>query len=225
MIKMVIFDMAGTAIDEDNIVYKTISSVLNEFGMEVGLDLVLLHGAGKEKWQAIHDILQQIDGVAPPNETVTELYHHFQVKLDSVYEIAPMQLFEPLPDVIRKLRSQDIKVVFNTGYSRPVAEKILKKVNCRIDRDIDALITASDVLRGRPAPDMIWKACDQFNLKPNQTVKIGDSQIDIEEGRNAGAKYCIGITTGAQCREVLEKANPDYVIDNVDELWDILSLS
>lgn len=222
---MVIFDMAGTAIDEDNIVYKTISSVLNEFGFEVGLDLVLLHGAGKEKWQAIHDILQQIDGVEPSNDTVTELYHHFQRKLDSAYEISPMQLFKALPDVIRKLRANNIKVVFNTGYSRPVAEKILKKVNCRVDQDIDALITASDVLRGRPAPDMIWKACDQFNLKPNQTVKIGDSQIDIEEGRNAGAKYCIGITTGAQSREVLEKANPDYVIDNVDELWDILSLS
>ena len=46
--------------------------------------------------------------------------------------------------------------------------------------------------------------------------------IDIEEGKNAGCKYSIGITTGAQNREELEKADPDFIFDNISELLTVL---
>lgn len=221
---MIIFDMAGTAVDEDNLVYKTIQSVMIDHGHRVDLDLVLLIGAGKDKWQAIHDILHELTGGEPSSDEINNLYQDFQEKLDFTYQVAPMKLFDDVADIIPVLRNNNIRVVFNTGYTRPVAEKILARINCRLETDIDGLVTSSDVLRGRPAPDMIWKACDQFGIKPNETVKIGDSGIDIEEGRNAGVRYCIGVTTGAQKRATLAEVNPDFIFDSARELLDILSI-
>jgi beta-phosphoglucomutase-like phosphatase (HAD superfamily) len=57
MIKLVVFDMAGTTVDEQNVVYKTVHAVINDAGYEFSLDQVLEHGAGKEKKTAINDVL------------------------------------------------------------------------------------------------------------------------------------------------------------------------
>ncbi len=46
-IELVVFDMAGTIIDEKNVVYKTMHKVLVDNGYPVTLDHVLVHGAGK----------------------------------------------------------------------------------------------------------------------------------------------------------------------------------
>ena len=55
-VEMVVFDMAGTTIDEDNIVYKTLQKSINQFGIEVTLDHVLAIGAGQEKLNAINQL-------------------------------------------------------------------------------------------------------------------------------------------------------------------------
>jgi beta-phosphoglucomutase-like phosphatase (HAD superfamily) len=68
---------------------------------------------------------------------------------------------------------------------------------------------ASDVPRNRPFPDMIWHAMQEFDITDaRQVVKVGDSEIDIEEGKNAGCEINIGITTGAQTRQQLEAPRP-----------------
>ncbi len=51
-----------------------------------------------------------------------------------------------------------------------------------------------------------------------QVLKVGDSIIDIEEGRNAGCRYSIGITTGAHTYEQLASARPDFIINDLIEV-------
>jgi phosphoglycolate phosphatase-like HAD superfamily hydrolase len=55
-----------------------------------------------------------------------------------------------------------------------------------------------------------------------QVIKVGDTEVDIREGRNAGCLYSIGITTGAFTREALEAYQPDFIIDNLAELLPII---
>ena len=80
MIKMVVFDMAGTTVDEDNVVYKTLQKVINDAGYNFTLQQVLAVGAGKEKLQAIKDILKL--GVKASKEGLPEnLYTIFDKEL------------------------------------------------------------------------------------------------------------------------------------------------
>ena len=225
MVKLVIFDMAGTSINEDNLVYKTIQRMMTRHGLEVSLDTVLEFGAGKEKRTAITDIavhLQGRDSVSA--DWVNGVHQDFQQALEQAYETEPMEVFPSVRKVITTLRTNGIKVGFNTGYSRPVAEKILDRVGVAVGKHIDALATASDVNKGRPAPDMIDLICAQVEVPAEQAIKIGDSAIDITEGRNAGVKLAIGITTGAQGRSLLERAKPDHILDDMLELLPILKI-
>ena len=53
-------------------------------------------------------------------------------------------------------------------------------------------------------------------------AKVGDSIIDIEEGKNAGCALSIGITTGAHSFEQLQTAMPNFIIDNLLQLKDLV---
>lgn len=218
MIRMVVFDMAGTTIDENNVVYKCVQKALNEYHIPATLEQVLEFGAGKEKLQAIKDVYAEVMQEIANETTAKTIYDKFSVLLEDAYEMIDMKLFEGLRSTLFFLYKRDVKVVFNTGYTKDVATKILKKVDCIVGRDIDLLVTADMVENSRPAPDMITYALQHFNIKPWECIKVGDSAIDILEGKNAKVKYSIGITTGAQTKEQIAQENPDYIIQNLREL-------
>ncbi len=219
---MVVFDMAGTTINEDNLVYKTLQQTLSSAGYNCTLELVLANGAGKEKKKAITDILQQLDAVVTPAQ-IDGLFAAFLVNLERAYAHAPVTPQDNAEDVFLALRNRDIRVVLNTGYDETTAMSLLRKLNWWAGEQIDAVITATDVTAGRPHPDMICLAMQRFGLtEAKRVAKVGDSVIDIEEGRSAGCGLVAGITTGAHSFEQLQTAAPDYIINNLIELLPLL---
>lgn len=215
---MVVFDMAGTTVDENNVVYKTLHAAIVDAGVAVTLDDVLLHGAGKEKLQAIKDVLVAAQAV---HVDAKAIYEQFVVLLASAYAHLDVTPCSNAETVFALLKKQEIKVVLNTGYNRATATDLLRKLNWTIGEDIDLLVTASDVSNNRPAPDMIDYAIRHFNIEnPASVVKVGDSAIDIEEGKNAGCGKTFGVTTGAQTKEQIAVANPTAVLDDLLELMD-----
>ena len=215
---MVVFDMAGTTVDENNVVYKTLHAAIVEAGVAVTLEDVLLHGAGKEKLQAIKDVLLAAHAV---HVDAKAIYEQFVVLLASAYAHLDVTPCSNAETVFALLKKQEIKVVLNTGYNRATATDLLRKLNWTIGEDIDLLVTASDVSNNRPAPDMIDYAIRHFNIEnPASVVKVGDSAIDIEEGKNAGCGKTFGVTTGAQTKEQIAVANPTAVLDDLLELMD-----
>jgi phosphonatase-like hydrolase len=224
MVKLVVFDMAGTTIDEDNVVYKTLQQSIELAGFPCSLEQVLAEGAGREKYQAIQQILQVFHHV--DDETVYKtIFADFVIRLSAAYQHLQVQPMPGALELFHQLRNHNCKVVLNTGYNITTAQTLLHKLGWKESVDYDALITASDVSNSRPAPDMIQLAFQKFQLtNGNETVKVGDSVIDIEEGRNAGCRLCIGITTGAHTREQLLSAHPDAIIDNLLQLIPLLQM-
>lgn len=220
---MVVFDMAGTTVDEDNLVYKLMHKMLVNDGYDCDLDLVLALGAGKEKRQAFKDLLIDL-GVFAPDNIAKRLHESFQLNLADAYrsmDIKPMPYAEKVFDELKK---RNIKVVLNTGYDAHIATLLLEKLNWIEGETIDCLITASDVESGRPDPAMIFLAMKKMGLSSAASViKVGDSMIDIEEGKNAGCGLTIGITTGAQDRKMLLLSSPDLVIQELDEILSIVT--
>lgn len=219
---MIVFDMAGTTVDEDNVVYKTLQDAIVHYSYPVSLDQVLEFGAGKEKLQAIIDILENTGFEVSP-ENIDLIFAYFIDKLAKNYDTLDVK---PLPDVERTfkhLKERNIKVVLNTGYNRKTAESLIVKLGWEESNQFDLLITASDVNNNRPRPDMILLAMSKLNiLDPKKVLKVGDSTVDIQEGQNAECLLSIGITSGAHTREQLREADPDFIINNVSELLGII---
>lgn len=221
-IKMVVFDMAGTTIDENNVVYKTVQKAINEAGFDLSLEQVLAQGAGKEKLQAIKDILD-VYADNRDEALAKRVYQSFIGQLAEAYRTLEIL---PQPNVIElfaALRERDILAVLNTGYDRQTAETIIDKLGWEEGKDFDYLVTATEVQKNRPNPDMIWYAMEEFGIDDaEEVIKVGDSIIDIEEGQNAGCLLSIGITTGAHNYEQLKTAHPDHILDDLKQLIAII---
>lgn len=223
MTEMVVFDMAGTTVNEDNVVYKTLQKAINQAGYEVSLPEVFLLGAGKEKWQAIKDILNHIHNEQDVEEEASAIFEQFKPMLQDAYETLELSTFEGTEELFDYLHQKGIKVVLNTGYNKSTALKLLSKLNWQEGKQYDLLVTADDVVQGRPQPDMILLAMEKLQLtNPASIVKVGDTAIDIEEGKAAGCGLSLGVTTGAQTREQLQAANPDYIIDSLSFLRELI---
>lgn len=220
---MVVFDMAGTTVDEQNLVYKTLHEAILDGGLSVDFSEVLRLGAGREKKDAIATIMKQYE-TGPASELTDRIYDDFMQRLEIAYrnaEVIPEPGAEALFDW---LRSEGVYVVLNTGYSHETADRLMEKLHWHVPDTVDALVTASEVEAARPAPDMIRLAMDQFGIDDGgEVVKVGDSMIDIEEGKNALCALTIGITTGAHTREQLQSVHPDYVIDHLLEIKELLA--
>ena len=223
-VQLVVFDMAGTTVDEDNVVYKTVLAAINAKGYSFSLDQVLEAGAGKEKSQAIRDVLG-LDGQPHDDAEVDEMFTDFKSRLTEAYDSLDVREQPGATETFSRLQNQGIKVVLNTGYNRPTAEKLIEKIGWKVGQQIDGLVTASDVTHGRPGPEMIYKAMELTGVESSEhVIKIGDSQIDITEGKNAKCGLTFGITTGAQTESQLNAAGPSGILNSLEELCEILAL-
>jgi len=230
-IKLCVFDMAGTTVDESNLVYKTVCNAINEAlkstgksDKQVSLELCLEYGAGKEKRNAIRDILNMIDLSNADIESLTDTaFAAFKVNLATAYSKHTLSEFEGISELFEQLKVSGRNVVLNTGYDAKTANKILTILGWSVGNQVDVLITADDVDNGRPGPDMITLAMKQVNIDNSQQVlKAGDSGIDIEEGRNAGCGLVLGVLSGAQNEQQLLRYSPDAVLDKLTELKEFI---
>jgi phosphonatase-like hydrolase len=221
MIKLVVFDMAGTTVDEQNVVYKTVHQALLRAGMEVSLETVLLHAAGKEKFQAIKDVIEAENATGHINALA--VFQDFEQLLDEAYATLMPLPMPGVETVFARLRARNIRIVLNTGYKNTVARGLLEKLGWEEGLHFNLLITADDVERGRPYPDMILLAMAKFEITDAASVaKIGDSKVDIEEGKSAGCGIYAGITTGAQTAEQLAEAAPTHILNALEALLPLL---
>jgi len=123
--------------------------------------------------------------------------------LDALYaEFIPLQL-ESLPafndlipgtvEAVAALRSAGIQVAATTGYDTAMTELVMEAARRQGFRP-DAVVCASDVAAGRPAPWMIFRAMEQTGVwPPAAVVAVGDTLADVAAARNAGA-WAVGVT-------------------------------
>lgn len=143
--------------------------------------------------------------------------------LEEAYNNLEVTSYDGVEELFKLLKNKDVKVVLNTGYDQKTAQSLLNKLGWVPGQQIDGLITADDVVHGRPSSEMIDKAMAMFGITASANViKAGDSVIDIEEGKNANCGWTVGVLTGAQTREQLATAEPSMILDSLADLADVL---
>lgn len=219
-LELVVLDMAGTTVDEQNVVYKTIHATLEDNGYSYSLGTVLEHCAGKEKRTAIKDLLRETNVENVSDQLVNDLFVQFKKNLTSAYDVLEVNTFDGTLGFLEQLKRSSIAIALNTGYDKVTATGLIDKLNWKQGQHFDVLVTADDVKNGRPHPDMIHLAMEKTHVTDaSRVMKIGDSVIDIQEGQSANCGYSVGVTTGAHSRASLEKAKPTFVIDNLNEIF------
>ncbi len=110
-------------------------------------------------------------------------------------------------------------------YTAVVSNKADFAVKNLVTKYFDGLFTYSagekEGIPRKPAPDAVYNAIEFFGVKPEETVYIGDSEVDIETAENAGIDSII-VTWGFRNEDILVKNGAKKLISEVKELENIL---
>ncbi|RXK59353.1 HAD family hydrolase [Lacibacter luteus] len=218
---LVVFDMAGTTVYDKGDVADAFIRSLQQFGIEVPEPevnkvmgwrkkdaIVLLLSKYHPEKEKINDVLvDQIHDVFIDN--MVTFYERDE-------ELKPMQDAEEL---FAWLKKKNIKVALNTGFTRRIADVILQKLGWNDEQLVDFVIASDEVTDGRPYPFMIEQLMQHAGVvNAADVVKVGDTEVDVLEGRNANCGLVVSVTTGAYTKEQLQNYKPDHIIDSLNEL-------
>jgi HAD superfamily hydrolase (TIGR01549 family) len=78
-------------------------------------------------------------------------------------------------------------------------------------------VQGTDGFPAKPEPDVIFKALEGLNAKPEDCLFVGDSPADMEAAKRAGVRSC-AVTYGYGQRDGLAEWSPDYWIDHFSQL-------
>ncbi len=224
-IQLAVFDIAGTTVLDSGNVNEAFRQAF--LTANINVDAAEINKLmGYKKIEAIKIIIKKYAPVLIENEKLIDDIHTvFIKKMIAFYEHDT--LLQPLPYaewVFAQLKSRGIKVALNTGFTRSITDVILNRLGWHNTPLIDAVVCSDEVDEGRPHPFMIQHLMQKLAVSnPKNIIKIGDTEVDIEEGRNVGCGMVIAVTTGTYSKEALLSCHPDYVIDSLNEIMFIIN--
>lgn len=207
----VIFDMDGVIVDSEPRHERAYLEVVEAigYGQTHGLKFADYIGrSDKELWV---DFVQRNH----PTQSLEEL---LAMKRAKVIEIIHREqpLFPGVPELVGKMAGL-CKLALASGSERLVVEAVLSLSDLR--RHFSAVVSGSDITRGKPAPDIFLRAAELLKVPPAECWVIEDSKPGIAAARAAGMQV-IAITNTYPAAELRQA---DYVASTYTEIGLLLS--
>jgi len=221
-IRLAVFDMAGTTIQDTGVVPLAFDAALASQGLSATADeLDAIRGAGKR--EAIRHLVRARRGDADLDRHAEAVYDAFRGELDRRFRAGGARPVEGALEVFAWLRERGVAIVLNTGFDRDTQALVLSAVGWDAGAGTagvaDALVCGDDVPLGRPAPFMIFRAMERTGvLSVAEVLNIGDTVLDIQSGVNAGCGVNVAVWSGAHSRDKLERQPGAHLIEDVSHL-------
>ena len=175
----VIFDNDGLTLDTEHTWTRAETALYARYGTQFTLDhkREMLGTSGAKSALAMERHLGQPGRGRELNVELRELVHS---------ELAGNGV-EPMPGVrelLRALRERGVPVGLATNSGREFATRALRAAGL-LD-NFDAVVSAEDVERPKPAPDVYLAAAAALGAEPSACVALEDSETGVAAARAAG---------------------------------------
>lgn len=174
----VVFDLDGVLWDGEPLYHEAFNIVLAPYGRQV-TEEEYTNIIGYSVESAWEWVIQRFQLREPPA--------HFH----SLYDEAVLKLLErpvePLPGaltVIRELRRRGIPVGLASASLRQWVDATVRGLG--LDEAFDAVVSASEVQRAKPAPDLYLEAARRLGVPPERCVAVEDTATGIAAAKAAG---------------------------------------
>lgn len=213
-----IFDLAGTTVEDRGEVPAAFAAALAEHGIVVTSEQIKgVRGSSKR-----HAILQLIPAGPEQARVAENVYISFQAQLANRYASDGVHAVAGAAPAFRWLQERGVRVALNTGFDGRTTGLLLGALGWA-EGAVDAVICGDDVALGRPAPYLIFRAMESTGVcSVHRVSNVGDTTLDLQAGHNAGVRWNIGVLSGAHDRQTLENAPHTHILASVAEvtrLW------
>ena len=207
-IEHICFDLDGTLVKSDKTIYKATLATLRHLSIKGDIPEQKFN-----KMIGLHfvDIFNEFNLDVPDFEKFIGIYK--KIYFDFIDD---SKLYNNVEDVLFSLKNdKDIKLSLLTTKGQDQAERIIKYFN--LDNHFDFIMGRREGIAHKPSAEPLLFICNELEIDIKDTMIIGDTELDILCGKNAGAITC-GVTYGYRTEESLKENDPDYLINDFDEI-------
>jgi len=205
------FDLDGTLVDSNKTIYEATAHTLNKLNINFNIDEELF---ATKIGQHFNDIFNAFNIDVPSFDEFINIY-----KANYFEQMHYSTLYDGVEETLAALKNKNIKISLLTTKVQDQADKILEYFN--LTKYFDLIMGRRDGIAHKPSPEPLLKICSDVNVDVKNTLMIGDTELDIQCGKNAGSNTC-GVLYGYRTKELLEIEKPDFIVGSINDILTIL---
>lgn len=204
-----IFDLDGTLLDTLADLTSAVNHTMECFGYpthsEDDVRRFVGNGLRKLTERAIPD------GTANPNyeAAFTELKTYYTAHCKE--KTAP---YEGILDLLQRLSNEGIAMAIVSNKNDAAVKQLATDF---FSDTISVAIGETPQIQKKPAPDTVFAALEELHRSAEESIYIGDSDVDIQTAKNSGMD-CISVSWGFRGRTFLEKEGASHIVDTPEEI-------
>ena len=204
-----IFDIDGTLIDTSGVILSTIKATIEDMGLPEKTDEECRSIIGIRTDEAGRYLYPDLD------ISNVEFAKVFRYNYDRLQKDAHETAFPGVIETLSKLRDSGNRLAIASSRRLASLTDYLNKLG--IKDWFDTVVGADSVTKGKPDPEPVLTVLKSLGWNADDTLVVGDADVDIMMGNAAGCKTC-AVTYGNGSITSLEAAQPDCMIDDFKKL-------
>ncbi|HHG74568.1 MAG TPA: HAD-IIIA family hydrolase [Persephonella sp.] len=206
-----LFDLDGTLIDSSKDIATAVNYALEKLGRSPIPEEEIIKHVGYGGRKLMEGVLKTED-----ENLIKEgvrLFREYYFKNPAQHTV----LYPYAEELLIKLKKEGKKTGIVTNKYEDISREIIQKIG--IQKLIDVVIGGDTTNKKKPEPEPVLFALEKLESFPDSSIMIGDSEADIQAGKNAGVKTVL-VTYGFGKTDLALSFEPDFVIKSLkDLLW------
>jgi HAD superfamily hydrolase (TIGR01509 family) len=209
-IRAVIFDIDGTLVDSVDLHARSWKEIFAAYGKQVPFEEVR-HQIGKGS--------DQLMPVFFSSEEIRRFGEEMEEARGRLFRSRYLPLVRPFPktrELFQRLRDDGVRIALASSAAREDLDEYTRLA--RVHDLVDEQITADDVSRSKPHPDVFERALEALGRPdPAHVTIVGDTPYDVQAGRKAGLDT-VAVLCGGFSVDELRGAGAVAIYRDVEDL-------
>ena len=211
--KLAIFDLDGTLLETLEDLHDSTNHAL----VSQGLPPRTLDEVRRFVGNGIHKLIERAVPEGSSSETVEQVFEEFKTWY-AVHCNDKTRAYDGIKEMLLALRKAGVRTAVVSNKADFGVQTLCKTYFSGL---LDVAVGQREGIRLKPAPDSVNEVLRLLEIRREDAVYIGDSDVDIDTARNAGMD-CISVTWGFRRREFLLEHGAVILADKPENIEEII---
>lgn len=212
--QLIIFDLDGTLIDSFADLSDSLCHCLSREGFPVPSPQEIRSRLGNGLVRLVGDCMPQSASEEQKRKVLARFLPYYEAHCAD-----KSRPYDGILPLLSRLRGLQLKLAVQSNKRDQPLQLLCRRFFCPY---IDMALGEKESMPLKPAPDGVRFILRQLNVRPENAVYVGDSEVDLQTAANAGVD-CIAVDWGFRSARALRQSGASRIASSPQELYRLLT--